>query len=453
MPNAGARIADWIVATKRETIPPAALEAAARGCFDCVGVTIAGAADPVGFKMLDWVLAQGAVGPSAVVATGRRTTPSLAALANGTAAHALEYDDTTGFGHPSAVIVPALLALAESVPRAITGTDLAAAYVVGLEVGLAFFRGGAGRERYAQTRGAFHATGLFGRLAATAACARLRRLGVAETQAALGIVASTASGLVANFGTMTKPLHAGFAARDAVLAVELAAQEWTASEEAFESPVGFLRAVYGESAASVDEIAASLGKPFVSSMALAWKRYPTCGFNGPAIQSVLQLMQDDGVGLDDVEAVEVERATVSPEVLLYDWPRNGLEARFSVRYNVAAALTFGRVDLVAFDEACRQDSRLADAFARVRLVNGQPRDGDATVVRIRTTDGRTLEKATALRNVAGTAFNPLSAEDLRQKFVENARRAFSAERAEAAADAWEHLASATDVREAMRTIC
>src|SRR5688572_30754481 len=156
MPNAGGRVADWIVTTQQETIPRAALEAAARACFDCVGVMIAGAADPVGFKMLDWVLAQGAVGPSAVVATGRRTTPSLAALANGTAAHALEYDDTTGFGHPSAVIVPALLALAEATPRAITGADVTAAYVVGLEVGLAFFRGGAGRERYAQLRRAFH---------------------------------------------------------------------------------------------------------------------------------------------------------------------------------------------------------------------------------------------------------------------------------------------------------
>jgi 2-methylcitrate dehydratase PrpD len=164
-------------------------------------------------------------------------------------------------------------------------------------------------------------------------------------------------------------------------------------------------------------------------------------------------METDGVGLDDVDAVEIERATVSPEVLLYDWPRNGMEARFSVRYNVAAALAFGRVDLVAFDEAGRQDARLADAFARVRLVDGETRDGDATVVRIRTRDGRTLEKATTLRSVPGTAFNPISDDDLRQKFVDNAGRAFSAERTEAAADAWGNLSSVTDVREAMRTIC
>src|SRR6187455_3039633 len=172
----GARLAEWIVHTDRATIPPTALDAAARSSFDCVGVMLAGAADPTGRKMLDYVLRQGAVGPSAVVGSGRRTTPSLAALANGTAAHALEFDDMSGFGHPSAVVVPALLAVAEAAPGPVTGADLTSAYVVGLEVGMGFFCGGPRRARYAQMERGFHATGVFGRLAGTAACARLRGL-------------------------------------------------------------------------------------------------------------------------------------------------------------------------------------------------------------------------------------------------------------------------------------
>jgi 2-methylcitrate dehydratase PrpD len=449
----GARLAEWIVHTDRATIPPTALDAAARASFDCVGVMLAGAADPTGRKMVDYVLGQGAVGPSAIVGSGRRTTPSLAALANGTAAHALEFDDMSGFGHPSAVIVPAVLALAEAAPGPVTGADFTSAYVVGLEVGMGFFRGGPRRARYAQMERGFHATGVFGRLAATAACARLRGLDAARTHDALGIAASTASGIVANFGTMTKPLHAGFAARDAVHAVELAAGGWKAGAAVLESPVGFMRAVYGDAAASVDDVVGSLGRPFVTALALACKVHPTCGFNAPAIQGMLQLAGEHRLTLDDVETVDIERGSVSPEVLLYDWPRDGLEARFSVRYNVAAALAFGGVDLAAFDEGSLRDPRLRSAFDRVRLVDGGPGSGDATTLRVRTRDGRVLERATSMRNVAGSYYNRLSDADVRAKFEANARRALPAERVAAAADAWEGIASAADVREAIRAVC
>jgi 2-methylcitrate dehydratase PrpD len=302
-------------------------------------------------------------------------------------------------------------------------------------------------------RRGFHATGLFGRLAATAAGARLCGLDAARTQMALGIAASTASGIVANFGTMTKPLHAGFAARDAVQAVELAADGWTASGEVFESPYGFLRAVYGDAAASVDDIAASLGRPFVTAIALACKVHPTCGFNAPAIQGLLQLTSEHRLTLDDVESVEIDRASLSPEVLLYDWPRDGLEARFSVRYNVAAALAFGAVELAAFDEQSLRDPRLRSAFDRVRLVDGDPRGADATRLRVRTRDGRVLERATALRSVAGSYYNRLSDADLRAKFEANARRALPAGRVAPAVDAWERIATAPDVRAAIRTVC
>src|SRR6185503_1512801 len=131
----------------------------------------------------------------------------------------------------------------------------------------------------------------------------------------------------------------------------------------------------------------SLGRPFVSALALACKVHPTCGFNAPAIQGMLQLAGEHRLTLDDVETVDIERESVSPEVLLYDWPRDGLEARFSVRYNVAAALAFGGVDLDAFGETSRQDPRLRSAFERVRLVDGAPRS-DTTMVRIHTRDGR-----------------------------------------------------------------
>ena len=207
------------------------------------------------------------------------------------------------------------------------------------------------------------------------------------------------------------------------------------------------------SAASVDDIVGSLGRPFVTAIVLACKVYPTCGFNAPAIQGLLELTNESRLTLDDVESVEIERASLSPEVLLYDWPRDGLEARFSVRYNVAAALALGAVDLAAFDEASLQDPRLRSAFDRVRLVDGGSCGSDATMLRIRTRDGRVLERATAMRSVAGSYYNRLSDADLRAKFEANARRALAAERVTAAADAWERIADAPDVRAAMTAVC
>jgi 2-methylcitrate dehydratase PrpD len=252
---------------------------------------------------------------------------------------------------------------------------------------------------------------------------------------------------------MTAPLHAGLAARDAVQAVELAEQGWRASGEALESPIGLLQAVYGDSAASADAIAASLGKPYVTAIALAYKVYPTCGFAAPAIDGILALTAEHRLSLDDVESVEIERATVSPEVLLYDWPRDGLEARYSVRHNVAAAMAFGGVDLATFEDGALRDPRLRAAFERVRLVDGPPRPAGVTMLRVRTRDGRVLERETAMRRIAGSYYNPLPDAALRAKFEENARRMLPADRVAAAADAWANVAGAADVRDAIRTLC
>jgi 2-methylcitrate dehydratase PrpD len=214
-----------------------------------------------------------------------------------------------------------------------------------------------------------------------------------------------------------------------------------------------MRAAYGDSSASVDEIAASLGKPFVTPIALALKVHPTCGFAVPAIQGLLHLVVEHGLSLDDVQSVDIERVTVSPEVLLYDWPRDGLEARFSIRYNVAAALAFGGVDLSAFEDARRRDPRLAAAFDRVRLVDGPPRPADATLLRVRTRDGRVLERATPMRSVVGSYYNRLPDAAVRAKFEANARRALASDRVAAAADSWASLMNAPDVREAIQSVC
>ena len=156
--------------------------------------------------------------------------------------HALDYDDFGGFGHPTVVIFPALLALGEH--NGATGRDLMEAYVVGCEVGLAVSH--ATRYAHNQMDRGFHSTAVIGRLASAAACSKLLKLDEHQTTMALGMAGSMAGGLIHNFGTMTKPLHAGLTCRDGVMAVQLAQRGLTSGEHIMEHPLGFAATVLGQ---------------------------------------------------------------------------------------------------------------------------------------------------------------------------------------------------------------
>ena len=228
-------IAKWIVDTNYEDIPPDAIRVANESCFDLLGVILAGSTQPVGQIIQEYVTNQGAVAEATVLSGGARSTMANAALANGTMGHALDYDDFGGFGHPTVAIFPALLAIGEHTGA--TGRDLLEAYVVGCEVGLALQH----TTKYKQMDKGFHSTAVIGRLACTAACAKLMKLDERQTIMALGMAGSMASGLIHNFGTMTKPLHAGLTGRDGVTAVQLARMGLTAGDQVVEHPVRLRR--------------------------------------------------------------------------------------------------------------------------------------------------------------------------------------------------------------------
>ena len=224
-------IARWVVNTNYEDIPPDAIRVANESCFDLLGVILAGSVQPVGQIIQKYVNDQGAVPEATVLSGGSQTTLANAALANGTMGHALDYDDFGGFGHPTVAIFPALLAIGEQTVA--TGRDLLEAYVVGCEVGLALQH----TTKYKQMDRGFHSTAVIGRLACAAACAKLLKLEEEETVTALGIAGSMASGLIHNFGTMTKPLHAGLTGRDGVTAVQLAQAGLTAGDAGGGAPL------------------------------------------------------------------------------------------------------------------------------------------------------------------------------------------------------------------------
>src|SRR5579872_5712307 len=236
MPRLAHQLADRIHRLRYEDLSPAAIEWTRTAFIDTIACTLAGIVDD-GPRILRRVPGIAtAPGPSLIYASRTRTSPLDATLVNGTASHALDYDDVSGVmgGHPSVMLIPPMLALAELIGA--SGRDLALAYVVGYEAACRIARG----VHFHHYDKGWHPTATLGIFGTVAACARLLRLPVEQTAVALGLAASLAAGLKANFGTMTKPLHVGHSARNGMFAVLLARDGFTANPAAFEHRQGFL---------------------------------------------------------------------------------------------------------------------------------------------------------------------------------------------------------------------
>ena len=426
------------------TPPLAARAAAARAVLDTVGVTLAGAAEPAA-RIVQRVVEQDGSGPCRVLGTPLRASAANAALANGTAAHALDYDDMcfVSLAHPSAPLVAAALAVAEVAGAA--GFALLDAYVVGFE--LEGRLGRAMNPRHYQ-RG-WHCTATLGTLGAAAAASRLLGLDAASTEHALAIAASEASGLKENFGTMVKPLHAGLAARNGVVAALLAQAGMTASRAALDGPQGFLAAMDSEQP-SLEPFAADLGTRWeILETGITVKLYPSCAGTHPSLDALLDLKRRDGFSAGEIETIEIGVDPIVPTILLYDRPASGLEGKFSMPFCAAAAMVHGRVGIDTFDAVLLRDPAIAAMQDRVTMRVDPTLDATAPSltqarVTVRLHGGRVL---TASANGArGYPERPASDDELAVKFTSCATQTLSAPRC---ADALTHLRaidSIADVR-------
>jgi 2-methylcitrate dehydratase PrpD len=406
-------LAAFVSGLRPAAIPADAIAVVRTGFVDCVGTMIAGSIeDPP--KILHQALAPPA-GDASLYLTGPRVPAPEAAWINGTAAHALDYDDVALRGHPSAVLVPAILAEAESLGA--TGAQMAAAYVAGYEVWADL----AGRDPSQHHQKGWHPTGIFGPIGAAAACASLRGLDADTTTHALALGASHSSGLVANFGTMTKPYHAGRAAHSGVLAARLAAAGLTASPDALEHPLGFLAAVSPKGEAD-RETPPSSGRDWqILKQGLSVKKYPLCYCTHRAIDGVLDLLAAQPVKAADVETVTVSTSRRNVAVLRNSRPQTGLEAKFSMQFAMASALVAGRVGLGELTDAFVQRRDIQDLMAKVQVEPDDREDAARSgaapydLVVIGTRDGRRLESARVVEE-RGSPELPLSAEELWLKF-------------------------------------
>ena len=440
-------IARWIVNTEYEDIPPDAVRVANESCFDLLGVILAGSTQPVGEIIEGFVSDQGASPEATILASGQRTSMANAALVNGTMGHALDYDDFGGFGHPTVAIFPALLALGENIGA--TGRDLIEAYVIGCEIGMAIQHS----TKYNQMQKGFHSTAVIGQLASASACAKLLKLDEKQTVTALGIAGSMAGGLIHNFGTMTKPLHAGLTCRDGVMAAQLAQRGLTAGDRVLEDPFGFAATVLGEGIYDLDEMAENLGKPYRTQDALIIKKYPCCGGNHAILDSLFSLMREHNFTYQDVASAEFDQSYFSVVMLE---PEDSLKSKFSVKFNVAAALVDGEVGIETFrDKKIAQDT-VQETMNKVRtrvLAKSEAASTDflqGVPVKITLKDGRVIEHTTGREDILGGQKNPWGFDNIKGKFQVNARMALPDAEADEAVEAWSDIPQMTDLAGTIR---
>lgn len=410
-------LAIWITGLRLDAIPAAVLDRATASIVDTVGVTLAGVAEPAAQIASRVVAADGALPLASQLGTGFATSMESAAFLNGIAGHALDYDDVsfTVLGHPSVVVLPTALAVGQATGA--SGASVLTAYVVGVEV-MAKLARTIGEDHY--QRG-WHATATLGTIASAAAAASLLGLEPVRVQIALSIAASSAAGLRQNFGTMTKPYHAGHANRCGINAARLAAAGFTADPTVFEGRSGFF-ALYGDKATGIEWLPETLGQPFaLEDPGLGIKQYPCCYGTHRALDAMLGLVRETGLRASDVAQIEVDAPPGELTPLIHPRPTSGLEAKFSMEYALSAALVDGAVGLSSF-----RDEMVSRAPIQVLLPRIQVRawgaetgqglaggDGLLTVA-VKTHDGQQLRRE--VRHARGADQLPLSLSEVVTKF-------------------------------------
>lgn len=363
MTGAAECIADYVEGLTAADLSPVTSAIAQRAILDTVGVALCGYFERCA-AVARAAVALSPSSPASVWGAGRnRASAADAAWLNAMAGHALDFDDYSEacFSHPSVVLLPAVLALAEQVDA--DGPSVVAAYVAGYEA-MAAIALSMGAQTY---RRGFHVTGTLGTLGASVAAAKVLDLTGGQLATALNIGCSLASGLRCNVGTDAKPMHAALAAANGVRAAQLAAAGFTASPTALDGPLGLIEVMGGDVAAVTADCRRLGDYPFLAELAPAVKLYPSCGMTHSAIAAALELRAVLPAAAARADGVVVRVPPQAGWPLKYHDPRTGLEAKFSMEYVVATALIDGDITLDHFrdDAIGRPDVR--DLMARVKL--------------------------------------------------------------------------------------
>jgi 2-methylcitrate dehydratase PrpD len=421
-----ARVADFVTSFDLKDAPELAAERARSAFIDTVGVTLAGSRSEPAAIVLEMVRAEGAAPAASIVGQSLRSSPQLAALANGVASHALDFDFTYTQGQLVAPVISALLPLAESTGAA--PAETLAAFMVGFEVCSRLSRANPNHNG----GGAWHGTGTIGTIGAAAACARLLKLPAAKIPDVLGISVSMAAGVNANYGTMTKPLHAGQAARNAILAALLGARGFSANPAAIEGRGGFA-STFARGLEWQPQAFDDLGRQFdLAERGFRPKRYPCGGVIHTAIDAALEIREELGPRVADISAIKAGISKYAADRASEQYPATTEAAKFNLQYVVAYSLANGVPGLAAFGEAAIGNERVKE-LARMVSVVIDPAFADAhqdypTRLTVTLKDGRSIEKLWVY--ASGTSRHPMSQAQIEEKFLDCAKEAVSPEAAQ-----------------------
>lgn len=437
--NPTEKLAAFVAETRLNDIPPAVLEHSRLPIIDGVAVTLGGY-PPIGEKILEFISELGGRPVSTIAGTGYKTSAPLAAYANGTLAHVLDYDDLNESmgGHPTAPVLSAALAVGEMVQA--TGKQLLLAYILGVEtetkIGRALIKTLYGRG--------WHPTAILGTLGAAAACSKLLGLDTEKTLMALGIAGSSAGGLKQNFGTPTKPLHVGQAAKNGVLAAMLAQKDWVADRSILEGHFGFCNLFCGPNSYDLSEMTEYLGNPWeISDPGIKLKKYPCCGSIHPALDAVFGLPSDTRLRPDQIERVDCSVYPSKTHILIHPRPVTGLEAKFSIEYCLAAALTDKHLCLSHFSDETVRQKKFEPLLVRIHATTDPSLPEWGCRVQIKSMDGST---------VTGECIQLMGIEtqdDLRSKFFDCAVPVLGPEKTVRVFDTLQHFEGIENISEMM----
>jgi 2-methylcitrate dehydratase PrpD len=420
------RFAEFVADTRYSGIPGDVIELGRKSILDGLGLAIVGSVAKTGLLSRQYIRSLGLSRTDAtVIGTSLKAPVRFAAFANGVGIHADDYDDTQlavaedrVYGlltHPTAPCLSAALAVAEA--RGMSGRDLTLAYHLGVEVECKIAEAIAPRHY----QDGFHSTGTCGPFAAAAAAMKLYGAGAGKCALALGIAASQSAGLRENFGTMTKPFHAGHAAESGIVAADLAMLGWTASDRILEAPRGFFQAAGG----GYSPGALKLGQPWtLASPGVSIKPYPSGSLTHPAMTALLRLIREHAINAEQVERVDVGTNRNMPNALIHHQPTDSLQAKFSMEFCVAALLLYGRAGLREFTDEVVRRPEVQAMIQRVRF--GVHPEAEAagynkmtSIVDIRLKDGRSVKGREDFAK--GSPSNPMSYAEVAAKFEDCCR--------------------------------
>ena len=414
-------VARFALETRYDDVPERVRALAKAHILDALGLALAGAAAPSSRIVQDYIAGLGCGGRSPVFGTALSTAPRFAALANGAAIHAHDYDDTcpqhradrNGGLHATGPVLSAALASAEPTGR--SGLDVLTAFHVGVEIGCRISHAIANRH----CADGYHPTGTINVFGAAAAAGRLLGLDRDGMRTALGLAASHSGGIRENFGTMTKPYHAGHAAEGGTVSAELAARGFTAATNALEAPRGFFAAAGG--GFDPVQVMERLGRPWAFEDPGVWiKPHPSGALNHPAMTLLRTWVREERLTPDRIRQVRLRTNANIVNTLLHNRPKTWLEAKFSLPFNAAAILVRGRAGLAEFTDAVVNAPEMQAMMKRIdfaafdRIESGYT--NTTTFIEIDLVDGKTLSGRVDYPK--GSPQDPMSYDEVTEKFEE-----------------------------------